>query len=224
MEIARRCFERLIKRLMSGVPMKGEDAKDAHLEVERKYRATDEEFSRLPERARSLNFVEAGQVVMTDTFLPTEDEGDMMRVRVESGNGLPRSILTLKSWVSTADGGKERKETEREIPAFLGRLLVAIGRTLKGSPLMSFSKHRQLFEGNLSGWPCVLSLDRVDKLGPYSGVYLEVEILVPVGTDVTPARQRITAFASELLGENREPFALSYMEMLKRSLQLSRVS
>jgi adenylate cyclase class IV len=203
---------------MSDAPSGREETK-SYLEVERKFRLTKEESDCLPDKLSTLSFTAAGQVTMTDSFLPTQNAGDMMRVRKElEDEKLARTVLTLKSWVVTADGGKERKETEREITGTLAGLLLVAGRWLKGSELLSFSKHRRLFEGCLSGLEAVVSLDSVDNLGVYSGCYLEVEILVPVGADVTPARQQIAEFVSSLLGEAREPVKLSYMEMLKRSI------
>jgi len=192
----------------------------SHLEVERKFRLTQCQIEPVRERIVSLGFGAASLVFMTDYFLPTENEGDMMRVRFESEQDKKRTCLTQKSWVGTSDGGRERKETESEIPTLVGSLLILIGRCLKGSELLTFSKHRQLFEGKLSGLNAVVSLDRVDNLGPYSGHYLEVEILVPIQENVAPARERIADFARAVLGEGCEPVEMSYMNMLKRSLEL----
>ncbi len=220
MQSLRRLFESLVNRLVrtqSGPT--GSKEVQSHLEVERKFRLSQDEFARLPERLEGLSFTSAGLVEMTDTFLPTQNAGDMMRIRRESQDDQPaRTVLTVKSWIVTEDGGKERKETEREIGDSLAGLLLASGRWLKGSELLGFSKRRRLFEGRLAGLEAVVSLDSVDNLGTFSGVYLEVEILVPVGADVGPARNQIADFVSMLLGEAREPVSLSYMEMLKRSI------
>ncbi len=211
-------LERMVNRLARSCGTgSGQAAHKSHLEVERKFRISEDEWRRLPETLRARGFEPDGQVIMTDTFLPTSNDGDMMRVRNETEAGKRRTLLTLKSWVRTADGGKERQETERSIGRFLAAVLVTVGRWLNGSHLLSFSKHRQMFATNISGQAVVVSIDRVSGLGEYSGCYLEVEILVPVGQDVTLAREHIYALVSELFGEARQPVELSYMEMLKRS-------
>lgn len=193
----------------------------AHMEVERKFRLTEEECSNIPQLLLTRGFSAAGEVIMTDTFLPTAVEGDMARVREECESGKRRTLLTLKTWVATADGGKERKETEREISPLSGKLLLAAGRLAKQSALLFFSKSRNLFAGKLDGCDTVVSIDHVDSLGEYSGRYLEIEIIVPVGAEMDSARERISKLAGELFGETREPVALSYMQMLKRSQKTS---
>jgi adenylate cyclase class IV len=89
-----------------------------------------------------------------------------------------------------------------------------LGRSLRGSSLLSFSKRRQLFAGTLSGRQAVISVDTVSGLGPYSGTYLEIEVLVPIGEDVNAARESIYAMSAQLLG-NPEQVKQSYMDMLK---------
>jgi predicted adenylyl cyclase CyaB len=151
---------------------------------------------------------------MTDTFLPAKNEGDMVRIRRESEGAHRRLLLTLKKWVVTSDGGKEREETEGKISAPLAIILMWLGRSLRGSSLLSFSKRRQLFAGTLSGRQAVISVDTVSGLGSYSGTYLEIEVLVPIGEDVNAARESIYAMSARLLS-NPEQVKQSYMDMLK---------
>ena len=194
-------------------------ADKAHLEVERKFHLIDDEYRKLPDRLHLHGFNPAREVFMTDTFLPSASEGEMVRLRVEEHAGHTLTLLTLKSWVVTAGGGRERKEAERPIGGLMRFCLLRVGRWLSDVDLLSFSKHRKHFEGSLDGLESVVSLDRVVGLGVYSGFYLEVEIVVPVGADVTAARRQILAFAAVLLGEEREPEKRSYLNMLKLSMQ-----
>src|SRR5579883_1787277 len=122
----------------------------AHLEVERKFQLTGAQAGELPAKLAGMNFLPAGEVVMTDTFLPANKEGDMVRVRQEVHNGASQTLLTLKSWVKTPDGGKERKESERAIGAIAKWCLMHSARNSGKGALPSFSKSRQLFEGKLS--------------------------------------------------------------------------
>lgn len=216
----RTAFECAVKTAVFGLAGCHRDVADrTHLEVERKYRLTESECDSLPEILRSFGFVPAGYVNMTDTFLPIRDDSEMLRVREEEENGVRHTLLTLKSWLRTPDGGKERQETETQISDFARRALLACGHWLSGSALLSFSKSRCTFDGSLSGLVAKASIDRVSTLGKYSGCYLEVEILVPTGVDVTPARKQIAEFVAALLREAREPVALSYRDMLKLSLK-----
>ena len=220
MSIALKLLEFLVKgKLLKLGGQSCSDGRKAQLEVERKFCLSDDEYESLPEKLGSLGFTAAAAVEMTDTFLPTIDDKEMMRVRVEKGCCVSHVTLTAKSWFTTPDGGRERQEAERQIAAAVGQALVLAGRLLAGSALLSLSKYRQMFVGKLSGLACVVSIDQARELGQYSGCYLEVEILVPIGADVTPAREQIAAFARELLGDGREPVQLSYREMLKLSLQ-----
>src|SRR4030095_7504849 len=93
------------------------------------------------------------------------------------------------------------------------------GRKVNGADLLFFGKRRRHFVGRLDNLDAVVSIDSVEGLGQYSGLYLEVEVLVPLGEDVNPARQVIVSLAADLLGEEREQVKQSYMDMLKLSSQ-----
>ena len=186
----------------------------SHLEVERKFRISAQDAMSLPARLPTKGFLPAGTVDMTDTFLPAKNEGDMIRIRRESEGSRRQILLTLKKWVVTSDGGKEREETEGSISGVVAVILMWLGRSLRGSSLLSFSKRRQLFAGTLAGRQAVISVDTVSGLGSYSGTYLEIEVLVPVGEDVNGARESIYATAAQLLPD-AEQVKQSYMDMLK---------
>lgn len=208
-----RVFHSLVARLAR------HSSPDGHLEVERKFRITDEEAASLPAQIAKLGFAPGDAVTMTDTFLPVEREGDMARIRDEKQGSCLRSMLTLKSWVVTPDGGKERSERECGLRPGIRSLLLYSGRLVNGGRLMSFSKHRQHFNGLCDGRQAVVAIDSVGGLGRHSGFYLEVEVLVPAGEDVQAARLRISEIASNVLGGEREQVRLSYQDMLRQSAE-----
>ena len=212
-------FQRLTAALLQVLlrALAGPSKNSTVLEVERKFRLAGDEADGLPEKLKRRGFVPAETVDMTDTFLPCPVEGDMARVRVEKHKGTTGTLLTLKTWVRTPDGGKERQETEREIGRAATLLLLFLGRKINGADLLSFGKRRRHFVGRLDNRDAVVSIDSVEGLGQYSGLYLEVEVLVPLGEDVNPARQVIVSLAADLLGEEREQVKQSYMDMLKLS-------
>ena len=191
-----------------------------HLEVERKFSLSEDEAARVPLRLRELNFQPAGIVRMTDHFLPAAVQGEMLRVRRESLDGEPsKALLTFKQWVATSGGGKERRETERAIGGTIAMIWLILGRIVRGATLLSFSKERRLFEGELAGNDSVVSIDEVTGLGPFSGLYLEVETIIDADSDPSAARNAIFQFVEELFGEKRADIKRSYMDMLVESKQ-----
>lgn len=207
--IAVRALRAAFARFVSATSEKG------HYEVERKFALQAGEVDALPGRVQERGFTYAGTASMTDVFLPTLVDGEMLRVRKERiGDAPARSYLTFKQWVHTASG-KERKETEREVALTIGALWKLAGRAIGGEPLLSFSKQRKLFNGKLGEADAVVSIDDVSGLGQFSGAYMEVEVLVPLDGDVVTYKDKVYEFVRELLGERAE--ARSYMEMLKES-------
>ncbi len=210
-----RQLPKILRRVFGG---NCRECEKTHLEIERKFAISKEEFRALPARLLSAGFQLTGQVFMTDTFLPVITEGDMMRIRVETMNDRTKHILTRKTWVEVG-GDREREETEKETNELAAGCLLELGERLSGGPLPSFSKDRDLYSrlAEDDHHQIVVSLDTADGLGDYSGHYMEIELLVPVNGNVQAARQQIASLASSLLGEEREFVKLSYQEMLKRS-------
>lgn len=199
--------------------VRGEADNKGHFEVERKFALTEDEAASIPKRLEQLGFVYAGTAVMTDFFLPTEQAGEMMRVRQEKiGAEATRSILTLKKWVTTSTG-KERQEAERNVRSSVAAFWKLLGRMVAGEPLLSFSKSRKLFDGKLGDSDAIVSVDEVNGLGSYSGCYMEIEVLVPLDGDVAVSRDHIFTMSKSILGESRQDVKQSYRDMLIKSRQ-----
>ncbi|HEY9793409.1 MAG TPA: CYTH domain-containing protein [Candidatus Obscuribacterales bacterium] len=194
-------------------------ADPGHMEIERKFFQTQQEASQLAEKLKERGFKYIGTALMSDTFLPSAVQGEMLRVRQERMDlQEARTILTFKQWVKTATG-KERRETERDVPPVIGLFWLLVGRFAAGHPLLGFSKRRQLYEGKLNATDAVVSIDEVSGLGVYSGWYLEIEVLQPLGTDSTLLEQQINLLANELFDTGRQPIMRSYRDMLIESTQ-----
>ena len=219
METAVSCLKHIVERFFYWwvTRLAGLSADKGHLEVERKFAISQGESLVLPDRLASCGFVLLDKVFFIDTFLPAPTDGEMVRLRLERSPKGACTMLTHKTWCNTAGGGKERKESERTVSRVASTCLLTVGRWLKGAKLLSFDKHRDLFVGHLGEQQAVVSIDQAEGLGDYSGFYLEVEVLVPLGKDVTVARERIFELAWELLGEARDPVKLSYLQMLELS-------
>lgn len=192
---------------------------NGHLEVERKFSISAQEAESLPLRLRELEFRPIGSVIMTDTFLPPRQKGEMLRIRDEIVAGNIRSLFTLKSWVHMKNGGKERQESEAEVSSLLRTLAIVFGRFVCGRELLNFSKERALFEGKLNGRRAEVCIDRVSGLGQFSGHFLEVECIVQLGQDPSEAGSAIFKFVETLFGSAREDIKRSYLEMLELSRQ-----
>lgn len=195
-----------------------ETAPEKHLEVERKFQLLDGESNGLPSRLKARGFASIGRLTMTDTFLPRAKEGDMNRIRVESDGKTTRRLLTMKDWV-VVSGEKERREEESEIGLAASLFLRVAGRLLNRSALPSFSKTRDLYSRTLGEVSAVVSIDQVTGLGRFSGWYLEIEVIVPIGGNVHEARDTIRGVMIELLGEEREFVKRSYQDMLSESVK-----
>lgn len=205
-----RILQTVFAWFVSGAAAKG------HLEVERKFSISKQEAESLPLRLRELDFKPAGSLRMTDTFIPSRQKGEMMRVRDELIGSSARSLLTLKSWVQV-NGGKERHECECKVSSLARTLLIVLARFASGKELLGFSKERALFEGVLNGRQYLVCLDRVSGLGEYSGHFLEVESTLPLGEDSSAVKSEIFKLAETLFGTPREDVKRSYLEMLEAS-------
>lgn len=184
-------------------------------EIERKYRLSREEFDDMPRRLKEkLRFDWVRDVVEADTFLPVEKPGDIIRIRDEKGDSSIQHILTQKTWVEVLNG-KERREQEDTIPVAVRDCVIAVTERLNGKPLKKLSKKRRFYRGTSpEGFKIVVVLDAVTDLGQYSGNYMEVEILVKRDEDIAAARLKVVELAKILLDEEREPWAMSYKQML----------
>ncbi|MGH7485449.1 MAG: CYTH domain-containing protein [Terriglobales bacterium] len=201
----------ILRRILTGA-----SASHKNFEVERKYSTTSAERDNLPGKLLSMGFRCAGQAYMKDVFVPAETEGDMIRVREETMNDRTKILLTLKTW-EQVEGGRERREDEEEVSSLVRNTLLEVGTRLAGGKLLTFSKERDLYTRTQDGRKVTVSLDTVEGLGEYSGLYMEIEFLVQRKCDVKAAREAIQVLVTELLGEGRQQVEMSYMDMLKRA-------
>ncbi len=195
-------------------------AKKGHLEVERKFPISAQESESLPMKLRELGLKPDGSVHMTDTFIPSREAGEMMRVRDERGSAGVKCVFTLKSWVETASGGRERKESETEVGPLLRTIVVMLARSASPSELLSFSKERALFSGRHNEKDVVVSVDRVSGLGEFSGNFFEIECIVPLGEESSSAQSCIYDLVEKIFGCAKQDEKRSYLDMLKISKQL----
>jgi predicted adenylyl cyclase CyaB len=188
----------------------------ARLEVERKYFLGDCNLDNVRKRIEAENFAFWGQSEMTDWFLPTHIERELMRIRREKIGSTVANTLTVKRWVNTASGTREREESERTLGPILTVILLIIARFLQGSNLLSLRKDRSVYRGSLLGRNAIISLDDARDLGRYSGPYLEVEVMADPTEDTKEIEQSILEIGSRVTAGARL-VKESYRELLDLS-------
>jgi predicted adenylyl cyclase CyaB len=187
-----------------------------HLEVERKFFLGDRSTDEIEARIAKENFAFWCQSEMTDWFLPTHLEREVMRIRREKIGTAVANTLTVKAWVNTAAGTREREETERPIGPILTAVLLIVGRFLQGKTLVTLRKARAVHRGVLDGRNAVISLDDARDLGRFSGSYLEVEVLADSTENTKEIEQSILAVA-ERVTNGAKLVKESYRELLDLS-------
>lgn len=213
----------VLGKLFGGCARRGQ-AEKGHFEVELKFKINESEAEHLRDLLPANGFSYTTTVSMSDTFLPSLVDGEIMRIRQErDDSGQSTTLFTVKQWVKTRIG-KTRKEAESAVPSALALIFLVIGRVLNGKSLLGFAKKRQLFEGTVNTDKLVISIDEVFGLGEFSGWYLEAEILVPLDKDPADYEQPILEQVQSLLGQGKMPVKRSYRDMLVESCRLAGVA
>ncbi len=172
-----------------------------HLEVERKFFLGSRDLEQVKQTLAAENFYLSSQSEIVDWFLPTSQKREMLRIRREKEQQSVTHILTMKRWVDTVSGGKEREEIEKDISSYTALALILIGRFVEGSTLLSLSKRRSTYLGLVADRDASVSLDEAKDLGKYSGNYLEIEVLTPAGEDTGEIGTRIIELAARITGD-----------------------
>jgi hypothetical protein len=192
----------------------------AHLETEKGFRITKSEYNLITRLLPLIGFSFTNKSRLTDFLVPTAGE-TTKRMRIErtltsaSGELELHCIKCEKSHPISGPAGKNvRREVEKHVTpvAALSFILSAIEK--HGAPIPYYSKKRSHFEGVYEGYPITIALDQAVGLGRFSGYYMELETILPMGSeDVSHALSVIDALAKSLLHEKRAA-KISYRKML----------
>ncbi len=183
-------------------------------EVERKYLLKSGQVDIIVAQLAQLDFELGQELELTDYFLPTFDNFDMVRLRQELESAETRFYFTCKSWYLLPDSTRERLEHEEKLSNSLG--LTFLNLVKNNSATLHFTKKRRVFTGTLSGQTVSVCLDNVLDLGMFSGDYMEIEVLVKTRTKIDFARSLIDKAAKAISGNDLEPVSMSYYAMLKK--------
>ncbi len=195
----------------------------AHFETEQGFKVSETEFDALKLRLPELGFTFFKKCRITDFVVPTK--GDITRrMRIEKTwegkKKVTRCIRGFKNHPIKGKKGKNvRLEDEKLVkPADAISFILSAMDRLK-EPIPFYTKKRLHFQGKHAGFDFVITLDRAEAIGKFSGFYVEIETLLPLGSteaDVTAALAVIEALALVLFGEKRKP-KISYRKMLMKT-------
>lgn len=186
------------------------------IEVERKYRLSDDQFADLLAGLESTYyFGDRSEVRQHDIYLPPRSDSESLRLRAETRNGAVRYYLIVQSDVKSTGGG-EKSQISTEIDSLVFESLHDLGRRLSADELPEINKQRHLFHGEREGWLMRVCLDKLEDLGDYSGHYLELETLCSDTQEVEGAVAVLTGLAVEIVGNDGKPLDMNYLDMYRK--------
>ncbi len=209
-------FNVLFRTLLRWIGSGGE-AVD-RLEVERKYSLKHQNKKKLLEEIEFAGFTYWCKAEMQDWFFPTRDKGELIRIRREEIDKEAVHILTIKNWATTVDGGRERLERERRLSSTVSFGLLFVYRMMHGKQPLMLEKTRELYKGNLGDRNAVVSIDKTEDLGRFSGTYMEVEVMAETKEETKQIEQSIESFVVQV-AQQAVPVKESYKDLLELSRQ-----
>jgi len=188
------------------------------LEVERKYSLKHQNQKKLREEIEFAGFTYWCKAHMQDWFVPTRDKGELIRIRREEIDKQAVHILTIKNWAATVDGGRERLERERRLSSTVSFALLLAYRLMHGEQPLMLEKTRELYKGTLGDRNAVVSIDKTEDLGRFSGSYMEVEVMAETQEETKQIEKSIEDFVL-IIADKAVPVKESYKDLLELSRQ-----
>ncbi len=195
----------------------------AHFETEKGFRVSKKEFEALKLRLPDLGFAFSKRCHITDFVIPTKGSVTR-RMRIETtGEGDDAATRCIRGFKNHPLKGKKGKhvrlEDEKIVKPSVAITFITSAMERLKAPIPYYRKKRLLYQGKHDGFDFVIALDRAKEIGKFSGYYVEIETLLPLGStedDVEKALVVIEALAETLFGEKRKP-KISYRRMLKKA-------
>jgi CHAD domain-containing protein/adenylate cyclase class IV len=157
------------------------------LELEHKFRLVN--WLDIEAKLKALHFRVGGPILQTDHYLEVLSANTYLRLRREVIGNQVRYLLCHK------DQGPEgtRRAVEEPISAFAYEALLA-----RSGSCPTLHKQHQRWGGFFEQVPFVISVDRIEGIGEYSGEYLELEVMVPDPTLLSTAQSSLERFSEHL--------------------------
>lgn len=153
----------------------GKQAREAPLEIERKYRLDPSDATALRRRLRSAGLRSERIAHQVDHYLGERGPDTYLRLREERAHGRRRWLLTRK--LASPDG-LGRREVEERVSPFVAECLLSARWRPRAVELRKERQPWAAPQGNLS-----VALDSIHAAGEVGGLFLEIEALVPPGAD-----------------------------------------
>lgn len=195
----------------------------AHFETEQGFKISKREYKALKLRLPELGFAFSKRAKITDFVIPTRGKVTR-RMRIEKiGSGdeaVTRCIRGFKNHPVKGKKGKHvRLEDEKLVKSGAALTFILDAMSRLKAPVPYYTKKRLHFQGKYEDLDFVITLDRAEGTGRYSGRYIEIETLLPLDStkdDIKNALNVIATLAELLLGEKRKP-KISYRKMLMKT-------
>lgn len=203
----------------------------AHFEVEKGYRLRRSEYTVLKELLPTIGFAFQKKSHITDFVVPTKGK-TTRRMRIENvktaadGTTGVKCIKGFKNHPIKGRAGRNvRFENEHVVsPKHVLTFILSVMSKL-GAPIPYYTKTRLHYQGVYDGLEITITLDRARGLHRFSGRYIEIETLLPLGSKkkvVKSALKTIKKLAAELLKKRRPK--ISYRKMLMKTWSHGRVT
>lgn len=194
------------------------------LEIERKYRLANQQKAKIESYLQANGFKPASKYKLTDTLLPVTSDGHNLRLRVQTSedNEKESCLLTFKEMIESGNGKVERLEQEEEIGPVAKHALLYLAKQVCESPL-SYTKQRSEYKGQFKGSTISIVFDQVDDLGRFSGLYMEVEVMVSSIDLAKSANNLLDSFVQQLPDcDSLELELLSFRQMVQLHFELTK--
>jgi adenylate cyclase class IV len=189
-------------------------------EIEVKYSIHQQKVNDIFDTLVGMGFHHKATYELFDTWLPPKAKSESLRVR-EQIQGKSRKFFLSSKTTKERDGEVKNKcEAESKISQLTRDVLINLASRVYGI-LPTVHKMRYVFQGRIASRYYTVAIDEVLDLGRFSGVYLEVETIVPFEVVDRKAMPDVKRMALKILkaaykGEKKLKFRkqkLSYRKM-----------
>ncbi len=166
---------------------------------------------------------------ITDFVVPSSgDKTERMRVirsKLKDGSRKVHYFQCRKSHPITGGPGQHaRDENEHQVKRTTAAAFVLTAIKQRKELIPFYNKKRLTFKGEYKGFAVSIALDHAQELGCFSGFYMEIEVILPHGSEhVGDCLAAIDMLIRELLNEKR-PLKISYRKMLMETWSARRMT
>lgn len=177
------------------------------LELERKYRIDTEHRVRIEERLQALRFRSTPAMQQTDHYLEVLSPHQYLRLRREEQEHQVHHKLCRKDFGPSGS----RRSVEETVTLYVYEAFLARFHQL---PVPVVSKAHTRWSGFFDEIPFTISFDRIEGIGPYSGDYLEIEVMIPDRQLLEIAEERLQQLSVQFVLASEQRVEQSNVSLL----------